>query len=474
MVLRSTQKALRSPNARWPPLLLLKGQLPKNRKGEEYMKKKMFILLVALMLLLSACAAPVTPIGTSTGTNTTTGTNNGSTTGTTTGSQVPATGYTTGNPGNVQLNSMGTMDPMPGFDAQNKYASMAVSSFLETDTFYIGSTLDSEFLRYYDKVTGISDYLCTDPACTHDSKDCGANVSYGAAAFYYDNQRWWIGSDGVQTALLRSDISGLNQVTVKPISSDKIILPYQPQQYAIHRGNLFFLGCSDVVKGAEIFQRYTLMASPLDGTEEFVTLFETVTTTPFNHFVSFVGTKVYYVMLTVPNPVEMARDLEIVTYDLATGAYETVYKESGIPAYIAQPWVTEQGEIYVPGLDDNAGYIWKLENNQRTLVTTFEDASSLPFTVDNVCVSVTRTDGIRSIDVRDFSGATLYQGLLFPEEIPGVLSDPNQAGYSFVGGDREKLILNLMVYTDDGQEGYIIALDIQNGMKATLLWSSVD
>ncbi len=417
--------------------------------------KKILLLALALLLLFSGCAAPV-----------------GSTTvNSTTGSQVPATGYTTENPGNVRLNSMGTMEPMPGYDAQNKYAYMAVSSFLETDTFYIGTTNSSSYLRYYDKVTGISDYLCADPACTHDSRDCSAHVSNGASAFYYDSQRWWISNEGQQRALLRSDISGLNQVTVKNISWEDIILTYHPQQYAIHRGNLFFLGYNSEVNGANIIGRYTLLASPLDGTEEFVTLFDTTTNSGFNHYVSFVGTKVYYSMITFSQ--DSVSGLEIVTYDLATGTYETVYKESDIPAHLGQPWVTEQGEIYVPGSDDTAGYIWKLENGQRTVVTTFEGGVSLPYALDGVCVSVTRTDGIRSVDVRDFSGAILYQGLLFPEEVPGVLDDPNQAGYSFVGGDQEKLILNLMGYSESLAD-YILSLDIKDGMKATLLWSSVD
>ncbi len=416
------------------------------------MKKRMLLLALALLLLFSACAAPV-----------------GSTTGTT-GSQVPATGYTAGNLDKVKLTVMGDSNPMPGFDAENKYTYMPTTSFMETDTFYMGTTDYGNILYYYDKVTGNSDVVCADPACTHDSDSCGAYISIVPSVFYYNGQRWWIDKEDLTYTLCRSDLSGINQENIKNISWEDIILTYGPQQYAIHRGNLFILGTSSQVTGAARVNRYTLLASPLDGTEEYVTIFDTSSDSYFLHSVRFVGTKVYYSMITMPE--ESARALEIVTYDLATGTYETVYKESGISTGISEPWVTAQGEIYLAGSDGTAGYVWKLENGQRTLVTTFAGAGT-PCILDGAIICVTRTDGIRSIEVRDFSGATLYNGLMFPEGLPEIPKGPDKAGLAFVGGDEEKLILNLMVYTDaNEEEGYIVLLDIQNGMKATLLWSS--
>ncbi len=416
------------------------------------MKKKILCLLL-VALLLSGCAAPVTPTGT-------------------TGSQVPATGYTAGNLDKVKLTVMGDSNPMPGFDAQNKYAVyIPPCSFQEADSVFFGNTMFSTFLYYYDKPTGISSVLCADPACTHDSKNCGAYVSYGAAAFYYDNQRWWIGSDEGQKALLRSDMSGLNQVTVKNISMNEIIMPYQPQQYAIHRGNLFALGRANIVNGASVQTRYSLLASPLDGTEEFVAIFdETIDVGTYNS-VRFVGNSVYYTLISRDEDFHF--NMKITRYDIVTGTYEIVYEVSDTPDHLNEPWVTDQGEIYIPGTSGDTACVWKLENGQRVLVTSWPDASaSSPFVADGIIARITQDDGVKNVEIRDFSGATLYQGLLFPEEIPGFSGDPNHSFYAFIGGDTEKMILSLTVLGDNGSQDNMVLLDIQNGMKATLLWSS--
>ena len=64
--------------------------------------------------------------------------------------------------------------PMPGMDAQNQYIFLNAQGFYEADDFFCGTGFGGGLLRYYDKESGISGVLCPDPACTHDTNECGA------------------------------------------------------------------------------------------------------------------------------------------------------------------------------------------------------------------------------------------------------------------------------------------------------------
>ena len=70
--------------------------------------------------------------------------------------------------------------PTPEYDAQNQYLLMNLMNFQETEDFFCGTDYGGMQLRYYDKKSGVSGVLCPDPACTHDTGDCGANISTGA------------------------------------------------------------------------------------------------------------------------------------------------------------------------------------------------------------------------------------------------------------------------------------------------------
>ncbi len=415
------------------------------------MKKRILFLLLALLMLLSACAGPASPNGTA-----------------------------EANKPNVELTVMGDSNPMPGFDAQNKYGYWPRSSFQETDTAFIGTVTSNPYLRYYDKKTGISGFLCADPSCTHDSVSCGAKTSHGASLCWYNGQRWWI-SDNRENGspdryLCRSDLSGMNQEKIKRIAYGDIIAAYGSEQFAIHRGNLFLRGSANVVLQTKPAMRYSLLASPLDSTEEFVVLFDQTLEAPAQNSVRFVGTKVYYTLI-VSDRENKTYTITIQTYDLATKEYTTVYTESGIKEWLGEPWVTESGDIYLGGLDTEGengfiGYLWHLENGKREEVVCWEGEGEKyfrPDVLDGMAVNITIEDGYRGYDIRDFSGNVICQGdRLFPDEIPGIEGNPHEYSYNVVGGDREKLILQLA----KANLKHIVMLDVQNGMQPTVLWSS--
>ncbi len=426
------------------------------------MKKRILFFSLALCLLLSACASPAVP-GTTTADPGTTGTETSGT-----------SSSTTSPPSNVKLNTMGTMEPMPGFDAQNKYAYMAISGFQETDTFFFGN--NDHTLYYYDKVTGISDVLCADPACMHSDKTCGAWTAMGASVFWYNGQRWWVAAkeDGSEDDrdyyLYRSDLSGLNQEKIKRIDFTDITLVYQPQQYAIHRGNLFALGKNDTLDGAQTKRYCTLLASPLDGTGEFAVLFESKSDGSANNYVRFAGTKVYYTLKTTAE-IGGPSDFTITTYDLATGEYETVLEELQTTEYLTEPWVTEAGEIYLSSWDGETAYLWKVADGKRVLAASWAEDQYPPEVLDGIATNFRMIDGDWHLVIHDYTGNLLYEGKMLPAGLPGANEDPTVTTFSVVGGDQETLVLIVEEQPKGQRIEYTVMLDVQNGMKTTVLWS---
>ncbi len=414
------------------------------------MKVRISFLLLALLFLLSACTGPSAA--------TTAPGNTGN---------VSNTGLTAGNLDHVNLTVMGDSAPMPGFDAQNKYASfLPMSSFQEADGFYFGNVKGGNFLHYYDISTGISDYLCADPACLHNDETCGAYTRHGVSAFWYNGQRWWIAQkeeNDKNYYLYRSDLSGLNQVIVKRIDLD-IMHTYQPQQFAIHRGNLFLRGSVTLVEGTETTQRYTLLASPLDDTEEFAVLFDLHTPDGAYTVMRFAGTKVYY-------SVDANNSSTITSYDVATQACEVVFEENEMTVDLEEFWISEDGQIYMPGVDADGAYLWKVENGKLEKVWTLPAKDYVMiYLAENIMITISKESETYGIQAWDFDGQLLAEATpMFPQEIPGLEGNPNEYRRSFVGGDNKRVIMYL---EDKGKKNQaMVMLDVQNNLKPTLLWS---
>lgn len=392
----------------------------------------------------------------------------------------------------------GTTDPIneenptqfaPEKNAQNKYL-MDGFNFQETDGFFCGTISLGDYIQYYDKASGISGVLCADPSCAHDSNECGANIGGGASLSYYDGKLYWVGSEGTalqKKYLWQSDLSGMNRKKIMDIPWEDIIMPYQPQRYVIHQGKLYIIGSADVVDGTQTGKRKSLLSRSLSGDEGFTTVYEEIFPGGVNDTYRFVGGSIYISMVTFADI--RSFDLAIVKVDIETNTSEVIYQETGMPKAPDGFWVTENHEIYLSGSTDKKAYLWKLENNEKAEITSWSaERISTPNVMDGIAVCLSYDDDIRWVDIRDFTGKTVYSGKLFPDVIPELEHDPNaipsasgwDTTYSIglLGGDAEKLIFEL-----GGEEGskldrknvsYVILLDLKNNMKATILWSSED
>lgn len=363
------------------------------------------------------------------------------------------------------------------YDAQNKYRGLTsgVFAFQETEDLFFGNSFNGETVYYYDKASGISGVLCADPSCTHDVASCGARIDH--AGFFYtgDGKAYWIQqgevSDHWDYFLYQGDLSGANRTLVKRISMEDVVLKHNPQWYEIHRDKLYFLGQMDIVDGVNTRTRVTLVSTPLDSSQEYTVLFDETFDRAVHPYVRFVGDDIYLTMriFTQGEP----SDIKILIINTKTGETGVVYEETRTTTTINPAWVTEQGDIYLPGYGDGRAYVWKLENGKRVEVYSWEYTNQVcPSIMDGIAVFIYTADGIRWIDVIDLSGQLLYSGKLFPEPIAGIVGDPNQFSRAVIGGDTDKIVLNLQNITPDAVEDYTVMLDLKDNLKATVLWSN--
>ena len=367
-------------------------------------------------------------------------------------------------------------------NAQNKYVMLQGGGFdfQETDGFFIGKTTFSDYLQYYDKASGISGVLCADPSCAHDSESCGAYTDENRSSLsYYDGKLYRVdgdGSDFRKEYLWQSDLSGMNRKKIMEIPRDEITMPYQPQQFMIHQGKLYIVGSASVVDGTQIGTRQSLLSRSLSGDEGFTTVYDEVC--PEGSWVTyrFVGGYIYISVITSKDLTSF--DLIVTKVDIQTNASKVVYQETGMPKAPGKLWVTEDHGLYLSGSTDEKAYLWKIENGSKREITSWPaDEVKDPVVMDGIAMLMTRDENkIRYIDIRDFEGKTIYSGKLFTEEIAGLGKDPNTYSIGIVGGDEEKLILELEgeegTKMDSKSMGYFILLDLKDNMKATILCSS--
>ena len=371
----------------------------------------------------------------------------------------------------------------PKFDAQNQYLFMNLMNFQETEDFFCGADYSGTRLRYYDKKSGASGVLCPDPACAHDTKDCVAYISTGASLSVYDGKLYWVAPKGErEAALYRSDLSGANREELRTIDPQNVINAYQPQRYMIHRGFLFLVGQANVVEGTENKTRISLLSAPLEGQEDFTVLYQELFDSGVNWDVRFVGNSVYFSQIIFPESLDFF-DVAISRYDMLAKTWEQIYQEKGIMETPGHMWVTDQGEIYLPGAGGGTAYVWQIQEGQRKEILSWEDAeNNIPDLLDGIVMTISLKDNIRCVKVMDDTGKTLYEGKLFPEAVPGLEGDPgvfgdpqtqgSEYGFALVGGDSQKLIIHLNAFQESGGD-YTLMLDLTDNLKPTVLWSDM-
>ena len=379
----------------------------------------------------------------------------------------------------------GTTDPTnvddpiiyaPEKNAQNKYLG-GFTNFQEADGFFLGTAEVNGYLLYYDKASGISGVLCADPSCVHDGKECGGNIGGVLSLSYYDGKLYWVGPEGsayMKDYLWQSDLSGMNRKKIMEIPWDEIRMPYQPQRYVIHQGKLYIMGSASVVDGTQTGKRKSLLSIPLTGYEGFTTVYDEVLPNAIHdERYIFVDGFIYIYMYSFDEE-SSTKNLTVTKVDIAKNTSEVIYQENDITELLGDFWVTEDHELYLSGSTDEKAYLWKIENGSKKEITFWPvDEVNDPDVMDGIVMFMTRDENkIQYVDIRNLSGETIYKGKLFPSAISGLEKDPNTYNFAVVGGDTEKIIINLIEFADKAMVNYTILIDLKDNMKATILWSS--
>lgn len=379
----------------------------------------------------------------------------------------------------------GTTDPInvddpiiyaPEKNAQNKYLG-GFTNFQEADGFFLGTAEVNGYLLYYDKASGISGVLCADPSCVHNGKECGGNIGGVLSLSYYDGKLYWVGPEGsafMKDYLWQSDLSGMNRKKIMEIPRDEIIMPYQPQRYVIHQGKLYIIGSASVVDGTQTGKRKSLLSIPLTGDEGFTTVYDKVLPNAIDDERYIFVDGFIYIYMSSLNEESSTKNLTVTKVDIAKNISEVVYQETDVTDILGNIWVTEDHELYLSGSTDEKAYLWKIENGSKKEITFWPvDEVNVPDVMDGIVMFMTRDeDNIRYVDIRNFSGETIYKGKLFPSAISGLKKEPNTYNFAVVGGDTEKIIINLIEFADKTMVNYTIQIDLKDNMKTTILWSN--
>lgn len=362
-------------------------------------------------------------------------------------------------------------------EAQNKYNSSISGSFCfqEVGDSYVGTVLGGQTIHYYDSGSGAFGVFCSDPSCTHDTNSCSAHIQPGAA-FYYDGQIYSIAHDSEKYSgdyfLWKEDLSGNNKKKIKEISMTDIVFEYQPQQFFLHHGKLYILGMANIVEGAKPEWRISLISTPIDSSSEYQTLVDKRVNTDAYTSARFIGDHVYYMIFefSADGPL----NLTIMRFRTTDGKEETVYKKTGISEWVTDMWVTDSEEIYLSGEDeDDHACIWRIKGKKIEVVTAWKTQEDLAVRIsDGIAITSYYVDDVRYISVKDFENKTLYEGPMFTSKPAGLDKELASRGYgfAFVGGDSEKIIVN-MIGMEKDTKTYTVLLDLNNDLEPTLLWS---
>lgn len=350
-------------------------------------------------------------------------------------------------------------------DAQMKYFSSVLTPISESgDILY---AIKSEHIHYFDRVSGVSDVLCPDPSCMHTNKSCVSYVQSFCPLFTcYDGQVYWMGTttpyDYRSLCLHRCNLDGTGQENVKELDFEKWSKEYNPQEWALHRGKLFFQGRSTQVNGTEATYRITFGYLPLDAEEETI-LYETTETNGSMGTMFLCGDKAYYA-------VSAGGGLKVYCYDLNDYTSEVLVDREQFPSHgLISLWVEPDGTVYVGTSQD----VYEVKDGAVTKKVSFDHESSCPYLLDGIAVVMTVEDDYSTLEIRSYDGELIYQGKTFPQSAEGFDETLGMRKEHFaqaiLGGDSEKLIVEVCSTQEDIFDTFL--LDIRDNMKATYLWS---
>ena len=360
-----------------------------------------------------------------------------------------------------------TEEYLKDYDNNNSISGVMKTVAATDDTVYFIKTLEDGYMYYYDRKTEQSGVLCADPSCLHRDEACGGYVGEGnPGLFLYDGKLYWVGRTQDPTgksrflrALLRCDSDGRNRETVLLLRRE-MTDQYQPQDFYLHRGYLYFVGEANTVDSAgEAAMLITVKGIALESGEEITILEEKQKGRVSRPKLFFMGTRIYY---SYGKTEDESSTYHVMCYHMRTKNTETVFsgeiRDSWQPLFAEYSFWIDGETVYTVFRDQNTGEatrLKKLKDGRWEDAYVPEDRAWLMMTAGMLVQRDTQgNDGREMLSIRDLEGNLLYRELLeLPEDF---------RGFSIAGGDRHELFMPIMGESGYNPKMYLIRADIKN------------
>jgi len=349
----------------------------------------------------------------------------------------------------------------------------ADNNYLVNNNFQFMTESDSTIYKividriyYYDKASGISGPICGKPDCDHTGMDCDAYIGTGRAIQYYNNSLYFVSCDynifPAEFWLWKADVNGQNREKIKLLDAKGLLIPNQPQNFFIHRGQLFLFCLTNIVENGVPMMRAAILSSPLDDSQEFTTLWEEKSESVLEYTYRLSGQYVYVSLVTG------TKSLQIFRINFLDKTIEPLFSEDGQGYYYGEIHLTADDEVYLSAATETAVYVWKIENGQKTDTIVIDNSSYYPPKIlDGIIFAIDMNeDNKRVVVIKTLSGETVYDGLLFPEDIPEMKLDPNGGVCGVVSGTGSIVGFYVAADANGGKRAeYVVYLDTAQNMK---------
>lgn len=364
-----------------------------------------------------------------------------------------------------------------------RYAPMVFAT--ETaDTIYFMARLGEQYLKYLDKATGISGFLCGKSECRHNSKTCNAYAGHTVWGIITDGERlFWTYSQEGKYYLYSMALDGTDRRIEAELPQEFIATGSHGRGYVLHDEWMYFRDVSvKIVDGRQISYNY-IAAFPLNSSEKPFVILQEENPYDFDNILSIQFHDGYLYILT--NTIGYYSeedgtnlyDCKLRRWNAETRELETLYAETDSPLQWSMDlWVTDSGVYFnrdnvLDGVDnriywydfdtgeceylfDNGLYGWiDMGLIADNLITGYQitnnDNGIYDFYVvlkdfeGNVLVDETYT-----LDIRDGYADYGLNGLSYNVDFLG--RDEEYAYYSFYGSEP----------SDEGHTSYISIISV--------------
>ena len=358
-----------------------------------------------------------------------------------------------------------TEDYLEGYDNLNGTSGFGKSVVFNDTTVYFIKPLGGKYLYYYDRATGFSDVLCGKPNCLHNDDTCEGYIGSSAPGlFLYDGKLYWVSetAEGKETLskdwrLMRCNPDGSGRESVFTIERE-LILKYQPQEYYLHRGYLYFSGDTGIV-GANGWAGHliSVMGFSLKDNGKKVTILEKEceggTTRPK---LMFSGNSLYYAY-AVSNGKDSFGEIDC--FNLRNRKTETVWREyseeTERPLFHENAFWLEEEMFYAATFTERGTILKRLENGSWGEIYAPEEGHEV-FISGGLAVETTsggsEGSGIK-VNIHDLSGKKIYEG--------SIQTEKEMTSTILCGGNSEELFLVIWEQTGEGKM-QLVRIDIRN------------